>query len=403
MSFTLGEAITSIRLKHPAFGSDTVPNRVLGEALGQAQRSLAMLGYQRRPTFLSQQFSVAFALSSANQTGTVGADTTGGLPSLPDSGGTLGLAEQNVGIAPVYDLSDVTVLADKRVMTVVVDNGNDTTTLTFQGSPAWTVDAFVGDLLWVTDGPGSGSQSLREILSNAAGTITVDGTYDVAPVADESVAQVIEIPDQSSTQLGVVTGLPATTTTAGYLVKLDAQGNPYLDLASPVVAQVEAGIPLPQMVKILGITCVWVGQSANVDVVTPAVTPFRSKCTLLPYAMRHSPAPFPSCYLLGNELYLRGYTADWSGVQSLDIRYAPVPPMFSTGATALSEYFLLPDFASEVVDAAGAVVAARYAQAKGATVDVKGFVEDHRAATQLYLRQVGQIGGAERFVSRVNR
>ncbi len=403
MSLTLGEVITSIRLKHPAFGSDTVPNRVLGEALGSAQRSLAMLGYQRRPTFLSQTFAVAFALNSANQTGQAGAGTDGGLPSLPDSSGVLGLAEQNAGIAPVYDLSDVTVLAAPRVITVVTDNGNDTTTLTFQGSPGWTVDEFLGELLWIVDGPGCGTFSLREILSNTADTITVDGTYDQLPAANESVAQVIVTPDQSSTELGVVTGLPAVTTTSGYLVKLDAQGNAYLDLASPVVAQVEAGIPLPQMVKILGITCVWVGDASNTDVLTPAVTSFRTKCALLPYAMRHSPAPFPSCYQLGNSLYLRGYTADWSGVQSLDIRYAPVPPMFSTGANALSEYFLLPDFASSVLEAAGAVTAAYYAEAKGARVNVKSFEDQQAAETQLFLRQVGQIGGAERFVSRVNR
>lgn len=403
MSLSLGEVITSIRLKHPAFGSDTVPNRVLGEALGSAQRSLAMLGYQRRPTFLSQQFSVTFALSSGNQTGQAGAGTDGGLPSLPDSGGTLGVAEQNVGIAPVYDLTDVVVLADKRVITLVVDNGNDTTTLTFQGSPAWTVDGFVGDLLWITDGPGSGSASLREILSNTADTVTVEGTYTSLPAANASVGQIIVPPAQSSTQLGVVTGLPATTTTSGYLVKLDAQGNPYLDLTSPVVAQVEAGIPLPQMVKLLGITCVWVGQSANVDVLTPAVTPFRTKCTLVPYGLRHAPAPFPSCYQLGNELFLRGYTADWSGVQSLDIRYAPLPPMFSTGANALQEYFLLPDFANGVLEASGAVTAAYYAEAKGRKVNTASFEQQLAAETQLYLRQVGQIGGAERFVSRVNR
>lgn len=400
MPVTLREVVTAIRLQHPAFGSDTVPNRALGEALGEAQRELALLGYQRRPTFLSQQFSVAFALNTANRAGVVGAATSGGLPSLPDTGGVLGFAEQNVGIAPVYDLSAPVFLAPRRVITGV-SVGVSTTTLTFQGSPAWTVDAFLGDLCWVTDGPGEGPHSLREIVGNTANTIEVDGVYAVSPVANASVGAVIAVPDQSSTTLGVATGIPGTKISSGYLVKLDSTGTAYLDLTSPVVAQVEVGIPLPPMVKLLGVECVWNGSSNGP--LPPNVAPYRTPVTVVPYALRDSAAPWPSVYQLGSDLFLRGLTQDWVGAQSLDLRYAPIPPMFSSGATALDEYFLLPDFARTALVAWGCLTAATFAEAKGLTVNLPMFVARQTAATQSFIRQVSQMGGVERLVSKRNR
>lgn len=401
MSFTLGDVIQGVRLQHPAFGSDTVPNRVLGHALGLGQQKLAQLGYQRRPTFLSQTFAITFAFSQGNTTGIAGAGTSGGLPSLPDSGGTLGLAEQNVGIAPVYDLSDPTVLASRQVITLVVyDSGTDTTTLTFQGSPAWTVDAFVNDLLWIVDGPGNGSPSIRSITANTADTVTIDGMYDQSPVANESVGVIIAVPPQSSTLLGVATALPGTKAVSGYLVKLDAQGNPFLDLTNPVVATTDVGIPLPPMVKLLGATLIWSGVTAPT---TPeSLVPFRTKCNIVPYANRFQ-CPFPSVYLLGNDLYLVGWTADWSGVQSLELRYAPIPPLFGDGPTAVDEYFLLPDYARFPLEAWGAYRAAQYAIGKGQAVDLKSFDLQYRETEATFVKQVGQLGGAERMVSRINR
>jgi hypothetical protein len=49
----------------------------------------------------------------------------------------------------------------------------------------------------------------------------------------------------------------------------------------------------------------------------------------------------PAVYLVGSTLYLCGESSDWNDVQSIELRYVPVPPAF----TALTDLFLLPDFA----------------------------------------------------------
>lgn len=404
MSTTLAEVITAVRLKHPAYSSDNVPNRVLAEAYTSLQRRLVMLATQKIPTFLSQHFGVVFAFASANLPGTVGANTSGGLPGGVDASGVLEPNESTIGIAPTFDLASAVVLAAGRVITVV-SAGVSTTTLTFQGSPGWTVNGFQGMYLDLTDGPGQGAASLRQIASNTAGTITVSGLYDTSPAANQTVGRVVALPATATDQLGVATALPALGNTTGYLVKLDSTGTPYLDLTSPVVTQFEQGIPLPSMHKLLGATVLWSGVNSASSTTSDAVAtgPGLGECIIIPYQQRHHAGGFPAVYTLGTDLFLCGSTMDWTGILGLDIRYSPIPPAFGATATTLQELFLLPDSAYDCLVAHGGVVAARYAVAKGVPVDVGDAVREAEVAEAVWLRMVGQSGGGQRRLARKNR
>lgn len=403
MSTTLGSVITAVRLKHPDYSADVIPSRVLAEAYTSLQRRLVLKATQLRPQFLSQHFNVVFAFDTANQPGTVGAGTSGGLPAAVDGSGVLEPSESSIGIAPVFDFTDVIELASDRVITGVAV-GATQTVLTFQGSPGWTVNAFIGDYVQITDGPGQGAQSLREIISNTANTITVVN-YTTVPVANESLGRVITVPDTSSEQLGVVTALPAYGQTTGYLVKLDSSGQPYLDLTAPIQTSFEQGIPLPPLNKLLGANVLWSGVTQD-SAFDSTVTPLglgSGECVITGYQQRNHPPAFPAVYMLGNDLYLCGQTADWSGSAGLDIRYSPIPPAFGATATTLEELFLLPDNAFDCLVAHGGLVAARYASARGVTVDVADAFQEAREAEAVWLRTIGQMSGSERQVARRNR
>lgn len=404
MATTLGSVITAVRLKHPDYSADLITNRVLAEAFTSLQRRLVLKATQLRPQFLSQHFAVTFAFDAANLPGTVGAGTSGGLPAAVDGSGVLEPSEATIGIAPVFDFTDVVELASERVITVVTDNGNGTTTLTFQGSPGWTVNGFIGDYVQIVDGPGQGAASLRAIISNTANTLTVLN-YATVPVANQSVGRVVSTPETSSEQLGVATALPAYGTTTGYLVKLDSSGQPYLDLTTPIQTQFEQGIPLPPLNKLLGANVLWSGVTQSSDF-TSNVIPLglaSGECVITGYQQRNHPPGFPAVYMLGNELFLCGTMADWMGSAGLDIRYSPIPPAFGTTATTLEELFLLPDNAFDCLVAHGGVVAARYASARGVNVDVVDAVQEAQVAEATWLRTIGQMSGSERQVARRNR
>lgn len=402
MATQLGDVVTAVRLKHPAYSSDNIPNRVLAEAYTTYQRRLIMLATEKRPTFCPQRFSVVFAFASANQPGTVGAGSSGGLPALADNAGTLALAEQTAGLASAYDLSAPVILASERTVTVV-SVGATTTTLTVRGSPGWTVNAFAGDLFQITDGPGYGE--VRTIASNTASTVTVTGSYTTTPTANLSVGRVIEVPSETGDLLGAVTNLPALGRQSGYLVKLDSTGTPYLDLDTPVVTRFAVGIPLPPNLKVLGASVVWSGATtaAGTDVTTGPVSPQFTDCSIVPYANRHHYTKFPSLYRVGNELVPLGTTQDWSGIEGLDIRYVPIAPAFGATATTLEEYFLLPDSAFDALVAYGGVVAARYAVAKGITASVNDAMVEAAAAESAWLRMVARTGAAELKTAQRNR
>lgn len=396
MGLTLGQVIQDIRLRSPFYGTDTVSNRVLGQALGTAQRRLALLATQRSATYLAQKLTVAFALTDANTVGEAGVSTTGGLPGGVDASGALTLAETNFGVAPVYALDEGTV-----VWSTVPVSTATTNTVTPIGAPGWTLNAFVGDLVVIDNG--NGYPQVREIVSNTVDTLTIDGTWSTVPDSTSTLLILTNVP-LSAERMGVVTNLPAFGQETGYLVRLDANGSPVLDLTKPLNVSYAQGMTLPPMDRLLGVQAYWTGANTAEAVSPPqALTTASFPVPIVSYADSQRRPYQVGCYMLGNELFLTGTATQWTGVQNLDIRYVPIPPVFGTGATALEEYFLLPDTANEVLECYGCVTAAEYAVAKGLPADVEGAKAECQASTAVWLKSVGQQTGGHRRTAPRNR
>lgn len=401
MSLTLGEVVQAVRFRHPFYGNPTVPNRVLVEAATRIQRSLSKAAAQLNRTYLSQTFSIGFDLSTANLPGTAGNGTSGGLPAEVDSSGTLSTVEQVVGTILHYDLST----AVERVSTRPVGSATSGPpgTLTDAGSPGWTVNAWANKLIEIMDGPDEGD--LQKIASNTASAITLSPAtagWEFNLPTSASTYRIIEVPDLDTETTGVVTALPGFSNRVGYLVRLDATGNPYVDYTQPVVSKVEDGIPLPPFERIIGGSVILTGMNpvlATSDLPGPLALPVR-EFHLLDYSSRLRSGWY-SGHLLAGSLFLHGTSTSWTGIQSIELRVVPIPPAFTATATWADQVFLLPDTAFEVLVAELAVVAAIWAKSKQKDVDVPGEQAERKASRDLWLRSVsGQQQVARRSTTR---
>lgn len=383
MGLLLSDVIAAVRLAHPAYTRDVVPDRALGDGLGRAQRQLAQAATRVNATYLSQSMTIAFALTQSNAPGLVGAGTTGGLPATL-TGGAVTTVEAYTGSLMSYDFTQATLAYGPFAPTSAT-----TLTVTKTGA-ARTVNGDANRYVWIVDGTGSGPDSIRRIASNTATVWTVSQAFSVTPDTT-SVIEIVDLPVELDQQHGVVTGLPAYAKDSAYLVKLDANGSPYLDLSTPLVTKLTTGVTLPPFDRIIGGTVMLsTTTSVNAGVTSFSLSPYEWPFALVHYEGRHSPARWPSGYLLGSTLYFLGTGPDWAGVQNLDLRFVPIPPLFPVDSTALGTYFLLPDTAFEALATAGEVVAATFAQAKGVTVDPGAAQQKAGGAAAAWLKSVGQ-------------
>lgn len=371
---TLGDVIEGVRVLDPRFTEEAVPDRVFGMRFTAIQRALTLLGTQRKRDLFIQTMTIGFDFSSGNAPGTAGAGTSGGLPVALD-GQTLEVVESYAGNLVGFDLTDATVEVAGFVA------GAATTTTVKKTGATWTVNAYANKVADVTDGPGSGADAARYIVSNTADTLTILGTWKATPVVGQTVIRVVDAPTEVTEGLGVATALPALSKTTGYLVRLDASGNPYLDLTKPIVARFETGIGLPPFTHLIGGTVFLTGTNVLIGSTgTPSGTaPLQQEFRLTTYEDRFV-AKHPAGYILNGQLYLIGTSLNWIGADSIAIRYVPIPPAFGTTATPLSEYFLLPDTAYDALTQwAYADGVARLAAAGDKTADV-GYAQQMKTA-----------------------
>lgn len=396
MGLTLGEVIAGVRQAHPQFDRLKVPDRALGVFLGREQRALAIKATQRNASYLAQRLSVTFDLSSANFPGTVGAGTAGGLPGDVDGSGTVSVIEAPVGNALRYAL-------DEAVEVVAPFAVSSATSLTLTKTGAGrTVNGDANRWAQIVDGPGSGPQAVRRIASNTADTWTLSQAWTVTPTAGASVARIIDAPDLEASPDGAVVGLPAYQQEASYLVRLDASGQPYIDLTKPLLAKFHAGIRLPPFDRLLSPgVCVFTGAQIGSPSSTNGV--WERPFSLVHYQNRANPARWPSGYVLGNDLYLIGDSDEWLGTQSIDLRYVPIPDLFPTDSSALATYFLLPDTAYDCLVQWGEARAARWAKANGVDVDPLEYEARARLAEGEWLITVGRQTSQALRTGRRNR
>lgn len=324
MAFTLADYIKFVRNAHPAFEQRILPDKVLADFATLDQRSVISVALQKDRQYLSQSFPVAFDIEhwSQNAPGIAGAGTSGGVPAKATNNGFEAI-QTTVGSAVELNTDDVIT----RVNDAVVASATPTTVTAIGVS--WGNNAFIGDTVRIIAGKGY-NQPPREIASNSSDTLTVSQPWAIVPDST-SVFEVVQATMNVDGTFGVITDIPSSTTHFGYLVKLNAQGIPYIDVTTPLVTSLSQGIPLPAHYSIYS-TTVW-GRAASGE--RSIAYPFE----LMTYSNRYSPRNRYSGYILGNCLYLNGDRGSWNNIKNLEIHYSPVAPAL----TARTDFFLLPD------------------------------------------------------------
>ena len=362
MAITLQEVIRAARDRHPAFSRERVPDAVIARYLSDTQNELISSASIRDRSFMAQTAVVSVLIGSTNVPGVAGAGTSGGLPGNVN-GSSFATSESSTGSlieTGVTAADGATVLIPETTLTSATG-----TTLTKTGA-ARTVNGDIGKVLVITTGLGFGQR--REVVSNTATVWTV-AAWDTIPDTTSLFALVTPLTISDDTA-GVVTALPSTTINRGYLVKLNSSGTPFIDYTQPLVATLEQGIELPTMQALLPDSCQWWQASS------PNPFPLR----VISADKRWLSWCAPTVYTIGRNLYLNGSSVEWANVQSLELRYVPVAPAF----TSLADLFLLPDYARAVLVAkAAALCAMRVEGMEGVNIDsAKHGGESQRAESQ---------------------
>lgn len=398
MAILLGDVVTALRLRHPAYGSDTVLTRQLADAYGRIQRSLAQLGTRRYNGFLAQRFPIALDLTPANRAGTVGAGTSGGLPAGTDASGNIVAVEAGAGSLMTYDLANAAIQVADFVPTSV-----GALTVTFTGAGR-TVNADQGLALWIVAGPGSGPGAVRTVDSNTADTWTLSDAFTTLPTT-ASVLRLISLPgaDASGETGGVVVSVPSVQTTAGYLVRINSAGTAYLDLTKPLIATTRSGVALPPHDRILHLDVV---RNPSIAISASTAYPIGPWQQSIPVYHQNRRLTGGRCaWVEGNELFLGGYDGVWAGVSSLELTVVPIPPLFDgEDRDVLDTAFLLPDTAYPALVAQGAAECARVAAAKGIdSVNPAAEQAEADRGTNDWLLSLGQRATALRRIAMRNR
>lgn len=401
MAFLLGDAVQAVRLRHPAYADATiVPTITLAAEASRLQRSLIEAGIRAYTGFLATTVPIYLALESNNVPGRVAAGSDGGLP-VRERDAPL---DATAGFATHFDLENADEILGPFVGSVVI--GLTTTVVTLTAA-ARVVNADVAYYIQIVDGPGFGPDAIRSVNSNGVDSWTVDN-FRVDP-DNTSVFRLISVVEQElDTDATVITQLPSTRQQAAYLVKLDAQGQPYVDLTTPLVATLREGVPLPPHYMLLGLEAALTvsGRAPTANPVTRA--PVLRSIPIYHGTRRRDPRVCVelAAFVEGDRLFLAGNTTSWCRIPNLLLTFVPIPPPFDTTArTVLDTPFLLPDSASEALTAGLTFLAARQAKARGKVDDVTVAMAQSDAANEakLWLGTLQRRAGALDYLAVRNR
>lgn len=373
MTLAAGTIIEAARNRHPAFDRGLVPSSVAATFLNKAQRTLYFAAHERNQTYLTRRWVIAFL--PGQNVAQVGAGTSG---SAPLRLGAVGLARSltNAGSGATLPDEPVVLVPERAVTSADATHLSDTTA-------SMTVDLYQGQLLELVSGLGAGQ--VRQVASNTATEFTV--TEPWAQVPDTTTTyRVLGDAEEVTGDVGIAMGaMPVTTDRQAWLVYLDAQGQPYLDLAAPVQVPVSVGIPLPPHVYINHGLVRFHDTSARPD--QTAVFTLSSLDNQV-----NPPTPYSGA-VVNQTLQLFPPFEQWRRVTSVEIPYLP-NLLTVTGADSLLQ---LPDAAEEALVTDVAEQMARRAVAMnrlGADMLYGVFVRDKQEMAQLYLDAVAGVGRA---------
>lgn len=340
MALTLGTVITAARDRHPAFTKNRVPDAVLARELTGFQRRIISKAADLDSNFVAQQCSIIFATSPGNAPNAVQAGSGGGLPADESQPNVVAVAFQDTGPLVELDSDAALVLFSDTVITSVT-----TTTLTKTGA-GWAVNVFANKWVLILTGPAKAT--LRQILSNTATVLTIstgsDGQqWNPLPVGGADLFRIVDSIVTVDGGVDVVTEITPTETRRGFLVKLDAQGRPFIDAAVPIVATFDRGVFLPPYERVIGGT---VRHMADTLI---------SKLVIRPYRMRFQYGPDYTVWLENGQMFLCGAIQDWQNASQIDLRYVPNAPDF----TRTTDLFLLDDDAYDMLVWRAAYIAAQ--------------------------------------------
>lgn len=383
MALQLSAVIDAVRNRHAAFHKSRVTNVVLAGFLSDYQNQLIGKCAERDKLYLRQSVAIAVNLTDANDPGTAGVGTSGGLPASASEGpDQVDVIQESAGaLVEVRTPTDGGMaMVNERPVTAA---GSTSVSSTGAGR---TTDEDIGRLVHIVAGRGRGQ--MREVVSNTGEQWVIstgsDGKEWATTPDTTSVLEVLEPQLVVDEDVGVITELPAQSSRTGYLVRLNAQGLPYIDYTAPLTVWVDRGIPLPAMLAIHGGTVRYTNQGQD-------------ELTVTSYGRRLETQLTPAIYVAGETVHLCGTEDDWRDVESIEVVYTPVAPVF----TGLREYFLLPDATRSCLATAGAAFCAgRLDGTDGLTLDVDRFDRAAAEAEQDYLNTLRLSKRARRTTMR---
>lgn len=380
MATQLKDVLTAARNRHQAFHRSRIPDVVVASHLADVQRILITRGADLDSNRVAVQCNIAFATSPGNAPGQVGAGTAGGLPGKL-VGQSIDFLGQDTGPSIELDVDTAQVLVAETVVL-------SATALTVRlVGVAWVVNQFANQIAVVVAGTGYAQK--RSILSNTVDTLTIstgaDGQqWQTIPDAT-SMIRVVATKLVADELVSFVTELPPTQQRSGYLVRLDATGKPFLDIANPIVINIDAGIPLPAYERVLG-------GAVRFKTSTP-LSPTTGPLTIRPYRDRYLWGPTYTIWLENEQVFLAGQLQDWASVVAIDLRLVPVPADF----VARTDYFVLPDLARPVLIAEAAWFMAMRCQGivDAPPVPLDVFDKERERANEHFLQAIGATPRAQ--------
>jgi hypothetical protein len=383
----LQDIITAARNRHQAFHKRRIPDTVVASHLSDAQRVLITRGADLDSNRVAVQCNIALATTPGNTPAAVGAGSGGGVPAqlitpLPLAGSPAFEPGQDTGPSVEIDTDTAPVLVSDSVVSAATP-----TTLTGPATAVWPVNGLNNAIVVIVAGTGYGQR--RTVIGNTVNALTIstgaDGEQWQTTPDVTSVFRVVRTKIAVDEQTSFVTELPPTQQRYGYLVKLDAFGRPYLDVANPVAVTIDAGIPLPAYERILGGSC-------RFKAGTP-LSPLTAPLAIRPYRGRYLWGPTYTCWLENEQLFLAGTMQDWVDLVSIDLRLVPVPGDF----VAMTDYLLLPDLARPAMIAEAAwLMAMRCQGMEGCPpVPLQMFTDERERGNDHFLQAIGATPRAQ--------
>lgn len=387
MTLTLGQVIEAARNRNRAFDYKRITVPPIAAFLSDYQRELLGLAQERFPLLVTSQISVIFNAQPNTVLSQVGVGTpegNGGLPAIQNPDGTLSQAVLPNG-------NTVEVAQTGPVLSQGTTLSATTNTLTpNQAIPSWTADQFDGSAYLVIIA-GTGVGQIRLIQTNTTGQVTTTENWTTLPDTT-SQWQIIQSSPAVTGQTSAVIALPSLATRTSYLTYIDSSGNVFLDLSNALTGTFDVGFPLPPYKGLLGGT-VYFRPSGSPS---GAAEQFTCELTLLDYTDRLQGRGRYAVYEMNGQLFPIGDFTWWQNVQSLDLRYVPIPG----DVTLPTDRFILPDDARGVlVDKAAEFMGTHVEGEPDVAVNLEVLTARAGRSEELWLQQVASRKRA--FTSRV--